>query len=99
MKINKGDNCIVIAGNDKGKTGKVLEIFASANRVVLEGVNVKKKHTRAKSRGEKGQIAEFPMPIHMSNVMLVEGKKRTRIGTKVVSGKKVRISKKTGKEI
>lgn len=99
MKIKKGDNCIVIAGNDKGKTGKVLEIFSSTNRVILEGVNVRKKHTKAKTRGEKGQIAEFPMPIHLSNIMLVEGKKRTRISTKVVSGKKVRISKKSGKEI
>lgn len=99
MKIKKGDNCIVIAGNDKGKTGKILEVLVSANRVVVEGVNVKKKHTRARTRGEKGQVAEFPMPIHMSNVMLVEGKKRTRIGAKVVNGKNVRIAKKSGKEI
>jgi large subunit ribosomal protein L24 len=99
MKIKKGDNCIVIAGNDKGKTGKILDVFSDTNRVVVEGVNVKKKHTRAKTRGEKGQIAEFPMPIHMSNVMLMDGKKRTRIGSKVVAGKRVRIAKKTGKEI
>ncbi len=99
MKIKKGDNCIVIAGNDKGKTGKILDVFADTNRVIVEGVNIKKKHTRAKTRGEKGQIAEFPMPIHMSNVMLMEGKKRTRIGAKKVSGKNVRIAKSSGKEI
>lgn len=99
MKIKKGDNCIVIAGNDKGKTGKILEVFVDANRVVVEGVNVKKKHTKSKARGERGQIAEFPMPIHMSNVMLVEGKKRTRFGSKVVAGKRVRVATKSGKEI
>lgn len=99
MKIKKGDNCIIIAGNDKGKIGKVLKVFPSQNRVLIEGANFRKKHIRSKKSGEKGQIAQISLPLHISNVMLVENKKRTKFGIKVVSGKKVRIAKKTGKEI
>jgi large subunit ribosomal protein L24 len=99
MKIKNNDNVIVIAGKDKGKTGKVTESFPSRNMVVVEGVNVKKKHERARKSGSKGQIVEKSLPINVSNVMLLEGKKRVRVGKKIVGDKKVRISKKTGQEI
>ena len=99
MKIKKNDNVIVIAGKDKGKTAKVVRSLPKANLVIVEGVNMRKKHERARKANSKGQIVEKAMPIHVSNVMILEGKKGVRIGKKVVAGKNVRISKKTGKEI
>ena len=101
MKIKKGDNIIVIAGKDKGKKGKVIKALPSEERVVVEGVNIKKRHMRPKKSGQKGQIVEIAASLHVSNVQIVEPKTGTptRIGVKVVNGKKVRISKKTGAEI
>ena len=99
MKIKKNDNVIVIAGKDKGKTAKVLKAFPKDNLIVVEGVNMKKKHQRATKSNSKGQIVEKPLPVHVSNVMLVEGKKRVRVGKKLIGEKMVRVSKKTGKEI
>jgi len=99
MKIRKNDNVIVIAGKDKGKTGKVLRAFPLDNLIVIEGINIKKKHQRATKSNSKGQIIEKPLPIHVSNAMLLEGKKRVRVGKKLIGNKNVRISKKTGKEI
>ena len=78
MKIKKNDNVIVIAGKDKGKTAKVVRAFPKDDQVIVEGVNMKKKHERARKANSKGQIVEKAMPIHVSNVMLVEGKKRVR---------------------
>lgn len=68
MKIKKGDNIIVIAGSDKGKKGKVIKAIPTENRVVVEGINMKKKARKATKRGEKGQMIEMAMPIHASNV-------------------------------
>lgn len=101
MKIKTNDNVIVTAGKDKGKKGKVLKVFSKEQKVVVEGVNMKKKHQRAKSRGLKGETIEVTAPIHVSNVMLVDpkSKKPTRVGYKVVNGKKVRIARKSGDEI
>lgn len=99
MKIKKNDNVIVIAGKDKGKTAKVLRAFPKDSLIVVEGVNMKKKHQRATKSNSKGQIIEKALPIHVSNVMLVEGKKRVRAGRKVIGDKTVRISKRTGQEI
>lgn len=99
MKIKKNDNVIVISGKDKNKTAKVLRAFPKDNLIIVEGVNMKKKHERARKSNSKGQIVEKAMPIHVSNVMLLEGKKGVRVGKKVIGGKTVRISKKTGKEI
>ncbi|MDD5437969.1 MAG: 50S ribosomal protein L24 [Patescibacteria group bacterium] len=79
LLIKKGDMVAVIAGKDKGKTGKVLQTFPKLNRVVVEGVNSSKRHLRARRSGEKGQVVEFSMPIHASNVMLLDA-----------SGKKIR---------
>ena len=68
MKIKKGDNVIVIAGSNKGKKGLVLRALPSLNKVIVEGVNMRKKSHRAAKKDEKGQILEIAMPIHVSNV-------------------------------
>ena len=99
MKIRKGDNVIIIAGKDKGKTGKVLKAFPNENKILVEGINVHKKHERAKKSGAKGQTIDKAMPINVSNAMINEDGKRARVGKKIVGGKFVRISKKTGREI
>lgn len=99
MKIKKGDNVIVIAGKDKGKTGKVLAAFPKENKVLVEGINVSKRHQRARQSDAKGQIVNKTMPIHVSNVVVSDGGKRSRIGKKLIGEKFVRINKKTGKEI
>jgi len=101
MKIKKGDNVIVIAGKDKGKKGKVVHAFPVEERVVVEGANVKKKHQRAKRKDQKGQIIDVSMPMHVSNVMVIDPKtgNRTRVGYKIEGKKKVRIAKKSGAQI
>lgn len=72
MKIHKGDNVKILAGRDRGKSGKVLAAFPKLERVLVEGVNKVKKHERARKAGQKGQIVERAMPIHISNVALVK---------------------------
>jgi large subunit ribosomal protein L24 len=101
MKIRKGDNVIIIAGKDKGMSGKVLNAFPKTSRVVVEGVNLKKRHKKPTKSGQQGQIIDKINPIHVSNVMLVDPKnsKPTRIGYKDVKGKKVRVAKKSGTEL
>lgn len=99
MKIKKGDNVIVIAGKDKGKTGKIARAIPTESKVIIEGINLLKKHRRARKSGEKGQIVEVAMPLHVSNVAIVVDGKPTRIGSKVIGDKKVRIDRKTGKTI
>lgn len=99
MKIKKGDNVIVITGQDKGQSGKVARVFPQTEKVLIEGVNKQKKHERARKANSKGQVIERSMPIHVSNVMLLENKKKVRAGFKIVDDKKVRISRKTGQEI
>lgn len=71
MKIKKGDEVKILAGKDKGKTGKVLQVFQSANRASIEGLNLLVKHMRPKKQGEKGQRIEFPAPLNLSNAILV----------------------------
>ena len=68
MKIKKGDNVIVIAGSNKGKKGKVIKAMPSEDKVIVEGVNMRKKSHKAKNKGDKSQILEIAMPIHVSNV-------------------------------
>ena len=99
MKIKKNDNVVVIAGKDKGKISKILRAFPKADLVIVEGVNMRKKHERARKSNTKGQIVEKAMPVHVSNVMLLEGKKGVRAGKKMIGEKSVRISRKSGKEI
>ncbi|HEU0051140.1 MAG TPA: 50S ribosomal protein L24 [Patescibacteria group bacterium] len=71
--VKTGDLVKVLAGKDKGKTGKVIQTFPKLNRVVVEGVNAAKRHLRTRKQGEKGQVIEFSMPIHASNVKKIEG--------------------------
>ena len=100
MKIKKGDKILVIAGKDKGKTGGVERAFPKILKVLVEGVNTKKKHQ--KGRGDKkGQIVEKQYPIDVSNVMLVDpkGGKRTRVGIVRKAGKRVRVAKKSNQEV
>lgn len=101
MKIKKGDNVEIIAGKDKGKRGKVVRTLPKVAQVVVEGLNIRKKHTRPKKEGEKGQRVEIAFPMDISNVMLVcpHTDKLTRVGYKLSGGQKVRISKKAQKEI
>ncbi len=101
MKIKKGDNVIVTSGRDKGKKGTVVKTLRELDKVVVEGVNIRKKHQKPKRRGEKGQIIEIAMPIHVSNVMMIDPKKGTptRVGYKVEDGKKIRIARKSGSKI
>lgn len=99
MKIKKGDNVIVIAGKDKGKVAKVLSVYPKNDTVLVEGVNVSKKHQKSRKSGSKGQIVDKAMPIHVSNVMINIDGKRARVGKKLIGDKFVRINKKTGKEI
>lgn len=100
LHIKKGDKVIVIAGSYKGKTGEVMEIFPHKNRVIVEEVNVVKKHMKP-TNDSPGGINEIPAPIHISNVMLVDPKsgEATRIGRKVEGDKIVRYSKKSGEII
>lgn len=87
-------------GKDAGKKGKVLAVFPKVGKVLVEGINMKKRHMRKTRSGEKGQIIEIPHPINRPSVSLVDPKtgKATRLGAKVVSGKKIRIAKKSGQE-
>ena len=100
MKIKKGDNVMVMTGKDKGKKGAVVKAFPKENKILLDGVNVVKKHVKKGAKGSsKGQIVEKAMPINVSNVMIIDGGKPTRVGYKMEAGKKVRIAKKSNKEI
>jgi large subunit ribosomal protein L24 len=72
MKIKKGDNVKVITGKDKGKSGKVVRVLVKENKVIVEGLNMMKKHQRAKKTNEKGSMINIAMPIHASNVKKVE---------------------------
>ncbi len=101
MKIKTGDNVKILSGKDKGKTGKVIQVLFNEkkqqNLVVVEGVNILKKHMRSGKRGEKGQVIELPAPMDISNVLLIEAKtkKTTRVGYTKEGQDKKRISKKT----
>jgi large subunit ribosomal protein L24 len=100
-RIRKGDNVVVISGKDKGKTGRVLSVSPEHERVVIEGVNVQKRHTKATMRNREGGIFEREHPIHLSKVMPVDPEtgKGTRVKTRVeADGSKVRLAK-SGKEI
>ena len=98
MNLVKGDKVIVIAGRDKGKTGVILKVIPETNRVVVENVNVRKKHKKPTQASPEGSIVEVYAPIDASNVMLEDPKtkKPTRVGHKEVKGKKVRFAKKSG---
>ena len=101
VKMRKGDQVLIISGKDRGKQGKVLDVFPKEERIVVEGANIRKRHLRPKKAGEKGQIVEMTAPVAVSSVKLICTKcgKPTRVGYKIVEDKKYRICKKCGGEI
>ncbi len=101
LKIKKGDNVVVIAGNDKGKTGKVLSVSPADDRVIVEGINMVSKHTKPNSKQPQGGIIKQEAGIHISNLQIADPAtgKASRVGFKTVDGKKVRFAKKSGEEI
>jgi len=100
MKIKKGDTVQVTTGNDAGKTGRVIKVYLDKDRVVVEGVNIVKKHARPTQDNPQGGIMEKEASIHISNIMLIIGGKPTRVGFKSLeNGKKVKFAKTTGEVI
>jgi large subunit ribosomal protein L24 len=100
MKIKKGDTVQVTTGNDAGKTGRVIKVYLDKDRVVVEGVNIVKKHARPTQDNPQGGIIEKESSIHISNIMLVVGGKPTRVGFKSLeNGKKVKFAKSTSEVI
>ncbi len=97
--IKKGDKIIVIAGSEKGKKGQVARVLAEQGAVIIEDLNLLKRHQKARKAGQKGQVVEKAMPIDASNVALMEGGKPVRTGKKQIGEKWIRVSRKTGKEI
>ncbi|MTD32238.1 50S ribosomal protein L24 [Planomicrobium sp. YIM 101495] len=98
MHVKKGDKVMVISGKDKGKTGVVLTAFPKKDRVLVEGINIVKKHSKPNQANPQGGIVSQEAAIHVSNVMLLDPKsgEPTRVGYKVEDGKKVRVAKKSG---
>ena len=102
LHVKKDDTVIVIAGKDKGKKGRVIAAYPRENRVLVEGVNMVKKHQKPNQQYPQGGIINKEAPIHVSNVMLIDPKsgKPTRVGYKVLeNGKKVRVAKRSGEVI
>ncbi len=102
MKLKKGDTVKVISGNDRGRVGRILKVFPENNRIIIEGVNLIKRHTRPTQKNRKGGIIEKEGPVNVSNVIYFDGRSNTvaRLGHRVLAdGKKVRINKKTGEII
>lgn len=101
MKLKKGDKVIVIAGKSKGQTGEIVRAFPKESLVLIDGVNVVKRHMRANRQGGKGQIIDKPLPIHVSNVQLLDPKdgKPTRVKIVREEGKAGRVAVKSGTAI
>ena len=100
MKIQKGDTVKIISGNDKGKTGRVIKVFPDKSRIIVEGINVVKKHSRPSQENPQGAILEKELSIHVSNAMYLNGDKASKIGIKKLEdGSKVRFLKLTNENI
>lgn len=101
MKIKTGDKVLVTRGKNRGKTGKVLSVYPRTTSIIVEGINIHKKHVRPKKQGEKGQIVEIPGPVVVSNVKLICNKcsKATRVGYKGEGREKYRVCKKCNEEM
>lgn len=101
IKIRKGDQVIVLAGGDKGKTGEVVRVIPSKNRAVVQSLNMIKKHTKPSATSPQGGIVEMEAPIHISNLALVDPEtgKATKVGYRMEDDKKVRFAKKSGKTV
>lgn len=101
LHVKKGDTVYVNAGNDKGKTGKVLTVFPAKDLVIVEGVNVISRHTKPNAKHPQGGILKREAGLHISNVQLIDpaSNKPTRVGYRFEGGKKIRYAKKSGEEI
>ena len=101
MRIKKGDTVLVLSGNDKGKTGEVLEVIPKTQKIIVKGINIRKKHIKPRKQGEEGGIIPSEFSIHSSKVAVVCPKcgKATRIGYSVEKDEKVRVCKKCGANI
>lgn len=101
MKLKKGDNVLVISGKDRGRGGKVIKTFPKKEKIVVEGLNIRKKHQRPKRQGQKGQMVEIPAPMDVSNVKFVCPKctKAVRLGYKLSGETKYRACKKCGESV
>lgn len=101
LKIKRGDQVRILTGKDRGKKGKVLAVLPQRERVIVEGVNMVKKHVRARRAGESGQRVTVAAPVHISNVQLTDAqtKKGTRIGVTRENGKRQRVAKASGEVI
>ncbi len=102
MKLKKGDKVLIISGKDKNKTGKITRVFPVFSKIIVEDVNVRKKRTRPKKEGQKGQVVQVAMPIDISNAKLICSRceKTARVGYKLLENdKKIRICKKCKGEI
>jgi large subunit ribosomal protein L24 len=101
MKLKKGDKVVVIAGKDRGKAGAIVRVIRKRDLVLIDGVNVVKRHRRPSAKNRKGQIIEKALPIHASNVQLVDPKsgKPTRVKIERADGARVRVAVKSGAQI
>jgi large subunit ribosomal protein L24 len=101
LKVKKGDTVKVLSGNDKGKTGEVLEIIPKTEKIIVKGINIRKKHVKPRRQGEEGGIISVECPIHLSKVNVVCPKcgKATRIGFEMDKENKIRVCKKCGTKI
>ncbi len=101
MKIRKDDKVIIIAGKDKGKKGTIVKAMPKIDKVVIDGINLAKKHIKNQQPGQPGRVIEKPMPIHVSNVALIDpkSKKPTRVRLEKKAGKIVRVATKSGSVI
>ncbi|MBT2649905.1 MULTISPECIES: 50S ribosomal protein L24 [Bacillaceae] len=101
MHVKKGDKVVVISGKDKGKQGTILSAFPKQNRVLVEGINIVKKHSKPSQLNPQGGIISKEAAIHVSNVMPLDPKsgKPTRVGYKIENGKKVRVAKISGESL
>lgn len=95
MKLKKGDIVSVLTGDSKGKQGKILEVLSEEDKAIVEGINIKSRHTKPDAKNPDGGIIKKEAPVHVSNLMLVVGGTKTRVGRREENGKIVRYSKKT----
>ncbi len=100
LKIKKGDTVQIIAGNDKGETGRVLKVYPHKMRILVEGVNVRKRHTRPSQSNQQGGILSKEMPVHYSNVQILDSDKNpSRIGVRIEGDSKIRYAKTNDKAL
>ncbi|MDO9260590.1 MAG: 50S ribosomal protein L24 [Flavobacteriaceae bacterium] len=99
LKIKTGDKVRVMAGDHRGEEGKIVKVIIESNKAIVEGVNMISKHTKPSAKSPQGGIVKKEAPLHISNLMLVEDGKTTRVGYRNEDGKKVRFSKKSDKAI